>query len=161
MRVSDFLQQQSIAFDTMIHSPAFTAQKRAHYLHISGRQVVKCVLLTYQTSFVVAVLPATHWVDLDIAARFLGSPVRLATRDEIADVFRDCEWGVLAPFGSLYGLTTILETSLDPAAWIVFEAHLHGMANRMRCRDFEKLERPRRLTFARTWSNRTPDERAV
>ena len=78
--------------------------------------------------------------------------MRLANEDAVADVFRDCEWGVAVPFGTLYGLTTILDTSLDPEAWMVFEAHFHALAIRMRCRDFETLEQPRRVAFARTAS---------
>jgi len=158
MRVSAFLHEQSISFETMVHPPAFTAQKRAHYLHVPGRQVAKCVLLAGPAGFVLAVLPATHRVDLDLVARALGGPVRLADGYEIADVFQDCEWGVLVPFGTLYGLITILDASLDPQAWIVFEAHLHVMAIRMRCCDFERLERPQRLAFARPRSHCTSGE---
>ena len=32
---------------------------------------------------------------------------------------------------------------------MVFEMHTHVDAVRLRCRDFERLERPRRLPFAR------------
>jgi len=153
MRVSDFLHQKCIAYETLVHPPAFTAQKRAHYLHVPGREVAKCVLLAGPAGFVLAVLPATHRVDLDLVARALGGPHRLADGDEIADVFRDCEWGVAVPFGTLYDLRTILDTSLDPESWMVFEAHFHALAIRMRCRDFETLERPQRLAFARVPSN--------
>jgi Ala-tRNA(Pro) deacylase len=151
MRVSQFLSEHRIAFETMPHPPAFTAQKRAKYLRVPGKQVAKCVLLDGPAGHVLAVLPATHLVDLERVANVLGGPVRLADHNAIADVFRDCEWGVLAPFGTLYGLTTLLDASLDPEALIIFEAHLHAVAIRMRCRDFERLERPRRVAFARPW----------
>jgi Ala-tRNA(Pro) deacylase len=153
MRVSQFLSDQCVAFETVLHPPAFTAQKRAKYLHVPGRQVAKCVLLVGPTGYVLAVLPATHHVDLEAVARAVGGPVRLADGDEVADVFRDCEWGALAPFGMLYGVMTLLDASLDPDAWVVFQAHLHAVAIRMRCRDFERLERPRRLAFARARSD--------
>ena len=32
--------------------------------------------------------------------------------------------------------------------WFVFEANTHAEAIRMRCRDFEQLEKPQRLSFA-------------
>jgi Ala-tRNA(Pro) deacylase len=149
MRVSQFLSDHSVAFETMPHPPAFTAQKRAKYLHVPGRQVAKCVLLAAPTGYVLTVLAATHTVNLDAVALAVGGPVRLADSEEVADVFRDCEWGVLAPFGMLYGVTTLLDTSLEPEALIVFAAHLHAVAIRMSCRDFERLEQPRRLAFAR------------
>lgn len=148
MRVADYLNEQHVAFDTLVHAPAFTASKRARVLHVPGRQVAKSVLLAGPTGFVLAVLAATHHVDLGAVAIQLGFPVRLANHLEIADLFRDCEWGVLTPFGTLYGVTTIVDEALNPEAHIVFEAHLHAMTISMHYRDFERLEKPRRFRFA-------------
>ena len=149
MRVPDFLREQEVAFETVWHPPAFTAQKRARCLHVPGRQLAKSVLLAGPSGHVLAVLPAPQQVDLEALAEALGGPVRLANATEVGEVFRDCEWGVLTPFGRLYGLPTLLEDSIDEGAVIDFEAHLHAITIRMRCRDFERLERPRRLRFAR------------
>jgi Ala-tRNA(Pro) deacylase len=148
MRVADFLAEHQVSFETLLHAPAFTAQNRAKYLHLSGRQVAKSVLLKGQNGFFLAVLPATRHVDTDALAKALGGPVRLAADDEIADTFRDCEWGVVPPFGALYGLPVVLDEKLSPDAWMVFEGNSHVEAVRMRCRDFEELEKPRRLQFA-------------
>jgi len=147
MRVADFLSDQHVAFETVMHPPAFTAQKRAKYLHIPGKQVAKSVLLAGPTGFVLAVLAATHQVDIAAVTRVLGYPLRLANHLEIADVFRDCEWGALTPFGTLYGLVTIVDESLDPDSHIVFEAQMHAVAITMHYRDFEQLEKPRRFRF--------------
>jgi Ala-tRNA(Pro) deacylase len=149
MRVPLFLADNRVAFGRLYHAPAYTAQRRAYYLHVPGRQLVKSVLLRAPAGYLLAVLPADARVDLDALGRVLGGPVRLAGAEEIPEVFRDCEWGALSPFGSLYGLATVLERDLDPEAEIVFEGASHGEAIRMRCRDFERLERPRRLSFAR------------
>src|SRR5262245_58059575 len=98
MRVPDFLSQDQVRFETIWHPPAFTAAKRAKYLRVSGRQVAKSVLLVGPAGPFLAVLPATHHIDTAALAARLGGPVRLATADELADVFRDCEWGVVPPF---------------------------------------------------------------
>lgn len=148
MFLSQFLTDQHVAFETMVHPPAFTAQKRARVLHISGWQVVKSVVLISGRGPLLAVLPAAWRVDLRRVAEALDTAVRLASEDEVIELFRDCERGALAPFGRLYGLTTLLEDALTPEAHIVFEAQSHGVAIRMRCRDFELLERPQRLAFA-------------
>jgi Ala-tRNA(Pro) deacylase len=148
MRVPEFLAEQRVAFETMLHPPAYTAQKRARRLHLSGRQLAKCVLLRQGAGALLAVLPATCQVDLDAVARQLQAPVRLATAAEVADVFNDCEWGTLAPFGTLYGLPTLLDDSFNPDAVIVFESQRHHLTIRMRCWDFERLEQPRRLRLA-------------
>jgi Ala-tRNA(Pro) deacylase len=149
MRVPEFLREHEVAFETVLHPPAFTAQRRAQHLHVPGRHLAKSVLLKGPGGFVLAVLPATHHVDLEALAAALGGPACLASDAEVAALFRDCEWGVLSPFGTLYGLPTLLDDSIDPDAVMTFEAHLHAVTIRMSCRDFERLERPRRLPFAR------------
>jgi len=152
MRVPQFLSDNDVPFETMVHAPAFTAQKRAKVLHLPGRQIAKTVLLGGPTGHFLAVLPATHQVDTDALSAAFGGPVRLATGREVTEIFRDCEWGVVEPFGSLYGLPTVIDESFDANAFIVFEGHTHAQTIRMRCRHFERLERPRRLRFA----ERTP-----
>lgn len=149
MYLSQFLADHRVAFETVVHPPAFTAQKRAKFLHVSGHCVVKNVLLKAPEGFVLALLPASLRIDLDSLSSELGGPVRLATQEEIADRFRDCELGTLTPFGSLYGLKTVLEASLPSDAYIVCEAQRHAVAVRVLCRDFERIEKPRRLCFAR------------
>jgi Ala-tRNA(Pro) deacylase len=150
MRVLQFLSQQHIHFEPLVHPPAFTAQRRAKYLHVPGKQVAKTVLLVGPAGYLVAVLPAPHVIDWEALAKALGGPVRLADDREIGDVFPDCEWGVVPPFGTLYGLPTIVDDAVLPESYIVFEANTHAEAIRMSCRDFERLEQPHRLRFART-----------
>src|SRR4051812_31803682 len=104
MRVSQFLSDNRITFETVVHPPAFSAQKRAKYLHVPGRTVVKAVLLAGPDDYLLAVLPATHHIDTKALSQALGGPVRVADSNEILSVFRDCEWGVVVPFGTLYGL---------------------------------------------------------
>jgi Ala-tRNA(Pro) deacylase len=148
MRVPEFLSEQHVLFETLVHPPAFTAQKRAKYLGVPGKSVAKAVLLSGPEGYLLAVLPATHHIDPATLALALGGPVRIADGREIADVFRDCERGVVEPFGRLYGLPTILDDSIPQDSWIVIEAHTHEADIRIHCRDFERLEKPRRLRFA-------------
>jgi Ala-tRNA(Pro) deacylase len=147
MRVAQFLTEQHIAFEAVLHPPAFCAQKRAKYLRLPGKQVTKAVLLAGPEDYFLAVLPATDRMDEAALAAALGGPVRVADRDEVARVFADCEWGVVVPFGSLYGLPVVLEAGIDPDAVLVFEGHTHAEAFRLRCREFERLEHPARLPF--------------
>jgi Ala-tRNA(Pro) deacylase len=149
MRVPVFLTEHQVTFETLVHPPAYTAQKLARVLHVPGKQVAKGVLLAGPTGFVLAVLPATHQIDTEAIAAALGGQVRLAECREITELFRDCEWGVVTPFGAQYGLSTVIDESLDPNDWIVLEGHTHEEAIRMRCGDFERLEGARRLRFAK------------
>lgn len=148
MRIAKLLAEQQVDFESLPHPPAFTAHKLAKSLHVPGRQVAKCVLLRDSVGFLLAVLPATHQVDAERLARYLGGAVRLASGEEVASVFPDCEWGVVPPFGTLYGVRTLLDDALAADDLIVFEAQTHVQAIRLRCRDFERLEKPLRLPFS-------------
>lgn len=148
MQTHDFLVEQHVAFETLIAPPAFTAQRRAEHLHVSGHRVAKAVLLVGPNGPFVAVLPATHHVDTGRLARHLGGPIRLASETEIAEVFLDCEWGLVPPFGARYGLPTVLDEAIAREDLVVFEANFRGLAIRMRGADFERLEHPQRFAFA-------------
>jgi len=148
MFVSQFLADQHVTFETLVHPPAFTAQKRARFLHIPGRHVVKGVVLLTGRGPVLAVLAAPRHVDLVKVARALETEVRLASEAELIELFSDCERGALTPFGRHYGLITLLDAAIAPDDLIVFEAQSHGLAIRMRCRDYERLEQPRRLPLS-------------
>ena len=45
-------------------------------------------------------------------------------------------------------LSTLLDESFSLLTHMVFEAQRHSIAIRMRCRDFERVEQPRRFRFA-------------
>lgn len=149
MRVSQLLAENQVAFETVVHPPAYTAQKLAHFLHIPGKQVIKSVLLASGKGFFLAVLPATRKVDLEAVQLHLETDVRLANEEEMASLFSDCERGALAPFGQLYGIRTLLDDSLTPDTLIVFESQHHFLAIRMLCRDFEAIERPQRVALGK------------
>jgi Ala-tRNA(Pro) deacylase len=116
-------------------------------LHISGRQVVKSVLLHGPRGYMVAVLPCDRHLDLDKIASHAGGSVRLASPAEMAEVFQDCEWGVVPSFGAMYGLPVLLEETLGADELLVFEGQSSFLAIRMRCGDFERLERACRLSL--------------
>ncbi|MGF1579868.1 MAG: aminoacyl-tRNA deacylase [Gemmataceae bacterium] len=148
MRVPQFLQDQEVRFETLIHPPVFTAQKRARRLRVPGKLLAKSVLLRTGNQFLVAVLPACRQIDFDRLGTSLAVSVRLATTQEVANVFGDCEWGTTVPFGKLYGVSTIIDDSFAPDSTIVFEAQRHALTIRMTCRDFERLEKPLRMAFS-------------
>jgi Ala-tRNA(Pro) deacylase len=155
MRIGEYLTEQRIDFERLPHPPAYSAQKRAKYLRLPGDQVAKSVLLSGPGGYLLAVLPATRQVDTRSLGEQLGGAVRLANDREIAEVFPDCEWGVVPPFGACYGLTTLLDDGIAPDDRIVLETHSQFEAVRLLCRDFERLEKPRRLSF----TSRTPPRR--
>ena len=148
MCIRDYLTERRIDFERLPHAPAYSAQKRAKYLGLPGEQVVKSVLLSGPRGYLLAILPSTHRVDVRALVKQVGGPIHLAQDREIAAMFPDCEWGVVPPFGAYYGITTLLEDGIASETQIVLETHSQFEAVRMLCRDFERVERPQRLSFA-------------
>jgi Ala-tRNA(Pro) deacylase len=149
MRLDELLTSRHIHFDRMPHRPAYTANRMAQALHVRGKDVAKTVLLRTGHGHVLAVLPATHQVDLEQVQRDLGEDrVELAPEEEMDRLFPDCERGAIPPFGSLYQVPTLVDESLTQDEQIVFEAHTHEEAIRMAYRDYEALEHPRKGRFA-------------
>jgi Ala-tRNA(Pro) deacylase len=147
MDIAEFLSIRECWYEHMPHEPTYSAQRLAHKLHVPGREVAKTVLLRVNPgtspAFFVAVLPANKSVDFERAARVVrGKNVELATEIEIAAHCPDCDFGVLPPFGSRYGMRTIVDSSLAEDEEIWFEGNTHKEAIRMKFDDFRRLEQP-------------------
>jgi Ala-tRNA(Pro) deacylase len=149
MKLDELLTSRHIAFERLRHQPAYTANRIAQALHVPGREMAKSVLLRSGHGYVLAVLPATHQVDLEQLRQDLGEErMEMATEEEMDRLFPDCERGAMPPFGSLYQLPTLVDESLAADEEIVFEAQNHEEAIRMRYRDYEAIEHPRKGHFA-------------
>ena len=149
MCIREFLQSRSVRFELLLHRPAHSAAHLAGSLHVPGRCVAKAVLVKAGDAFALAVLPATHRIDTGRLAGVLGvDALRIATESEVETVFADSEPGALPPFGRLYGLTTIVDSSLAGGAEVAFMGNTRHEGVRMRFRDYEAVESPIRARFA-------------
>lgn len=148
MNLQDFLSQKHVPFHSLEHSPTYDAQHLAQAVHTSGENVAKSVLLRVDGKYVLAVLQATHQIDLPKVERALGAKkAELATELEIYDQFPDCEIGAIPPFGSQYGLATLVDAPLACDEEIVISGNSVAEAVRMRYSDFATLEKPRVAAF--------------
>jgi Ala-tRNA(Pro) deacylase len=150
MKLDQFLADRHIPFERFPHEPAYTAGRIAERLHVPGQEVAKTVLLRAPHGYALAVLPATHRIDLDRVRQALGEDsVEMASEQEMEQVFADCERGAMPPFGSLYRVRTVVDEALTADDRIVFDGQNHEEAIRMRYRDFAALEHPKIGHFAR------------
>jgi Ala-tRNA(Pro) deacylase len=151
MKVQEYLRERDVPFEVMEHEPTYDAQHMAHAVHVHGQEVAKTVLLraNHGYSYVVAVLPATHRINLRKVSKMLGdAEIELATEIEISEHCPDCEFGALPPFGWKYGMKTIVDESLTKDEEIVFEGNTHAEAIRMKYSDFYRLAEPLVGSFA-------------
>jgi Ala-tRNA(Pro) deacylase len=142
-KLKDFLDDNNIKYVTMIHSKAYTAQEIAAVLHVPGRMFAKTVILKTNGDYLMAVLPATHKVNLDKFKNVSHSKnIQLASEEEFEGLFPKSEIGAMPPFGILYGLPTYVDTSLTKDEDICFNATTHSEVIKMKYKDFEKYVKP-------------------
>ncbi len=148
IKLAEFLDKQGVAYERIQHPEAFTAQELTALEHVKGRHHAKVVMVKAEGPMMMAVLPADHRLDLGKFANLLGKRCALASEEEFASLFPDCDRGAMPPFGNLYNVPTFVDRSLTNSGFIVFEAGTHTDAIRMKYPDYERLARPTVGEFA-------------
>ncbi len=149
-----YLDREHVHYDVLPHPEAFQALTIAQMLRTPEEKMAKVVIVKVDRRFVMTVLPASWKVDLRrLRTVFATHSVRLATEDEIASLFPDCELGAMPPFGNLYRLPVYVDQSLTEDEEIVFQAGTHSDAIRMRYWDFAALVFPVVTEFHRSPSH--------
>ena len=120
-----YLQKQGVGYDIMAHPRSYTSMDTAQVSHVPGDHLAKSVLLRDAQGYLVAVVPATHRLDLDLLGRLLDRPVQLATETEVGALFGDCDFGAIPPCGTAYGLETVVDDALIRQREIWFEGGDH------------------------------------
>lgn len=149
MNIIEYLDQSQASYSLSEHRPVFSAQVMAAEEHEKGQYVAKPVIIKSQGNFIMCVLPAPYRIIFDALRDYLGTDdVQMATEEETRGVFPDCEEGAEPPFGKLYGLRTIMDSSLEKDDHIIFQAGSHDKAVRMRMEDYLGLADPEITDFA-------------
>ena len=120
-----YLMDQDATYQMLSHPLTQTAAETAHASHISGNRVAKGVLLADGDGYLLAVLPASHHLDLKRLEARLGRPVSVASEQEVGRLFPDCELGAIPALGWAYGLDVIVDDNLATQDEIWFEAGDH------------------------------------
>lgn len=149
-KVVEFLDQNDVRYVTIDHSEAYTAQEVAAATHVPGRELAKPVMVKLDGTMAMAVLPATHQVDLEALAREAGAgSAELADEQEFGDLFPESELGAMPPFGNLYDLPVYVDRTLEEDEEIAFSAGSHSQVLQMRYEDYRRLVSPQVRSFAR------------
>lgn len=149
MKIFEYLDQSNANYSVSEHRPAYSAQVMAAEEHEQGRYVAKPVIIKSEGNYIMCVLAAPHKVVYDKLRDYLGTQdVALASEEEIRTLFPDCEDGAEPPFGTLYGIRTIMDKALEQDDHILFQAGTHDKAIRMSLDDYLSLAQPEIADFA-------------
>ncbi|MDJ0655667.1 MAG: YbaK/EbsC family protein [Xanthomonadales bacterium] len=142
-QLKDFLDREGVRYVSIKHSQAFTAQEIAASAHIKGKELAKTVIVRIDGKYCMAVLPASYHIHMGhLQDALKATSVALATEEEFADMFADCELGAMPPFGNLYDMDVYVAQELTEDEVIAFNAGSHTELFRLTYKDFEKLVQP-------------------
>ena len=144
-----FLDSHNVKYSIISHSTAYTAQEIAELAHIPGMELAKTVVVWIDEDLALAVLPASHQIDLYLLKEAAGArTVAIATEAEFKDRFPDCEVGAMPPFGNLFGMKVFAEKILARDKEIAFNAGSHHELVRLSYDEFERLAMPQVAKFS-------------
>ena len=119
------MMRHGVHCDVLTHPHSHSSMETAELARVPGDRVAKSVILEDDDGYVMAVLPSTYHVRLGKLSRELNRRLRLATEDELARLFTDCETGAIPPLGLAYGMPTIVDDSLALQSEIYCEGGDH------------------------------------
>ena len=148
-KLKEFLDLHNVKYVTISHSRAFTAQETAASAHVPVKELAKTVMVKMNGKMAMAVLPASCKVDFDLLKKATeAATIEIANEKEFKDLFPDCEIGAMPPFGNLYGMAVFVAKTLTEDREIAFNAGSHRELVKLAYRDFEKLVKPKVITFS-------------
>jgi Ala-tRNA(Pro) deacylase len=138
-RLADYLIEQDADFELISHPHSSTSMESAQLAHVPGALLAKSVVLEDDRGYLLAVIPASCKLDLGELHRQTNRNLELANEYELRALFEDCETGAIPPFGTVYGVETIVDENLVEESDIYFEAGDHEQLVHVSAETFETL----------------------
>lgn len=138
-RLRWYLDTQGFEYEVLPHPHTSSSAETARAAGIRSQALAKPVLLEDERGYVVAILPASHRLDLRCLAEQLHRNLELADESEIEELFHDCDRGAMPPVGRPYRVPAVYDDALEEVDPIFFEAGDHEDVVRMSGTDFLQL----------------------
>jgi ferredoxin/flavodoxin---NADP+ reductase len=112
--VTRYLDEQGVSYQLVEHPPALTAAEQARAAQVDLDRTAKAIPLRDERGWHVAVIPASHRLDLDKARSALGAgpSLQIATFDQIRSELPAPDAGVLPPLAPLLRAPEVLDRRL-------------------------------------------------
>jgi Ala-tRNA(Pro) deacylase len=129
--VTDYLEREGVAFEVVEHARTESAAAEARAVGLPPGDVAKTVVLREGDSVRLAVIPASHRLDLQKVRDVLGASrgLRLVSESEMAADFGDFEVGALPPLAPLLDAVELMDERLLEHDRVLFAGgdHEHGV----------------------------------
>jgi len=137
--VARFLDTRRVDYRVVTHLHSDSSSETAEAAHVSGECLAKAVLLKDSHGYCLAVIPATHALQLEVLNDRVERSLHLAEEDELLAAFPDCEAGAVPAVGRAYGLETLVDEQIFDRPEVYFEAGEHRELVCVSSHAFEQL----------------------
>ena len=120
-----YLAAKNIQYDVIAHEPTMSSAHTAEACRISGNSLAKGVVLRHDGGYALAVLPASRHLHLTDLRDQLSENIEMADEPEIDKLFPDCAHGAIPAVGQCYGLSLLVDDSIEAAPDVYVEAGDH------------------------------------
>lgn len=135
----EYLEWEGVEYELLPHEPTYDSMHSAEAARVPGDQLAKCVVLEDESGYLMAVIPATHELELDALGQLLNRRLQFANEEEIADLFEDCDRGAVPPMPGAFGYESVVDDSLTDYEDIYLEAGDHQELVHISGSDFQAL----------------------
>ena len=140
MNLQSYLDEHGVNYRLSHHEPAYTSQDLAAIEHMSGKKVIKPVVVRADGQWVMCALPASYRVDLgELRNQLRADEVSLADEKAMEHLFPGSELGAEPPIGKLFGMTTLMDESLTSADMVMFQAGTHTDSVTMSLAEYRRI----------------------
>ncbi len=155
--VTAFLDAVGVSHDVVEHRPTFSAAAAARASGAEPREAAKTLALRDHADYRMAVIPATHRLDLARVRDLLGgsSHLRLATEAELEKDFPMFDVGAMPPLGPMMPMPEIIDVHLLYHEQIVCAGGDHRHALRLDPRDLLRVCEPRVASLCQSGEGRS------
>lgn len=147
-RLRHFLDEHLVCYQILNHERTSSLHKAAQLLELNPAQVIQVVLLkeaavlkdeSLKYNYILAAFPLDTELDLKQLSHQTGRHFTKVTDAECNRYFVDCEPGSYTLFGEAYGLSVVLDKSIENLATVYLEAGCHTSLLQLSMHEFKYL----------------------
>jgi prolyl-tRNA editing enzyme YbaK/EbsC (Cys-tRNA(Pro) deacylase) len=150
--VTAFLEAEGVRHEVVEHRPTFSAAAEARASGSELQEAAKTLALHDRDGYRMAVIPASHRLDLHRVRELLGgsSHLRLATEAELERDFPMFDVGAMPPLGPMMPMPEVIDVHLLYHEQILCAGGDHQHSLRLDPRDLLRLSEPRVASLCET-----------
>ena len=122
--MSEFLSNRHVDYHILKHKPTALASDAAQAASIPLRELARSCIVEacdYPGQLLMAVIPASHQLDLDKLKGLTGEPFKQVDSQTLKGVFQDCQPSGVPGIGQPFDLDMVVDQKLFSAARVYLE----------------------------------------